>query len=80
MNCLIEFFSDNKQKDLRRLAQNQSESYEDALEIYKKLFISYFSLNEKYICQISHFFQTFSSSPTATCVSVSLAAIGRLLS
>ena len=43
MNCLIEFFSDNKQKDLRRLAQNQSESYEDALEIYKKLFISYFS-------------------------------------
>lgn len=42
MNCLIEFFSDNKQKDLRRLAQNQSECYEDTLEIYKGLFISYF--------------------------------------
>lgn len=43
MDCFIGFFSDNNQKDLRRLAQNQSECYEEAIEIYKKLFISYFS-------------------------------------
>lgn len=58
MNCLIEFLSDNNQKNLRRLAQNQSECYEDTLEIYKKLFISYFlhvkgkCINEK--CDIGN--------------------------
>ncbi|QAA31334.1 hypothetical protein [Clostridium manihotivorum] len=43
MDCIIDFLSDIKQKDLRRLAQNQSECYEDAIELYKELFISNFS-------------------------------------
>lgn len=39
MKCIIEFLSDKNQKELRRLAQVQCESYEDCIDEYKKLFI-----------------------------------------
>ncbi len=42
MDCLVYFLSDIYQKKLRRLAQVKCECYEDALDEYKNLYISYF--------------------------------------
>lgn len=43
MNCLVEFCSDVHQKRLRLLAQARSERYEDAIDIYKELFIAHYN-------------------------------------
>ncbi len=39
MNCLIEFLMDGYQKKLIGMIQNREETFEQALESYKKLFI-----------------------------------------
>lgn len=40
MDCLVNFLSDIYQKRLRRMSQSQANNYEEALDIYKTIFVS----------------------------------------
>ncbi len=43
MDCLVKFCSDNYQNRLRLLAQARSERYEEAIDIYKELFVAHYN-------------------------------------
>lgn len=53
MDCLVEFLSEAYQQNLRKLSQSQAENYEEALNIYEKIFISHLKalINELEKCE-----------------------------
>ncbi|HSQ89385.1 hypothetical protein [Romboutsia sp.] len=48
MKCLVDFLSDIYQKRLRRMSQSQADNYEEALDLYKEIFISQLRCAIKY--------------------------------